>query len=100
VGLPARSYLNPRLSPDGNLLAVEIEGPNHDFYVHDFARDVTSRITNDGVSHAPIWTPDGRRIAYRTNKFGGMTMAWMPADRSEPAQRGLQGVAKRRVLLP
>ena len=84
--LPARSYLNPRLSPDGKLLAVEVEGPNHDFYSYDFARAVMSRITNDGISHGPIWSPDGKRIAFRSWKGGKMTLAWMPADRSGPEE--------------
>jgi roadblock/LC7 domain-containing protein len=84
--LPPRPYLNPRISPDGKLLAVEVEGPNHDFYSYDFARAVMSRITNDGTSHAPIWSPDGKRIAFRTWKGGKMTLAWMPADRSGPEE--------------
>jgi serine/threonine-protein kinase len=85
--LPARSYLNPRISPDGKYLAIEIEGPNHDLYTYDFQREVLSRISNDGISHGPIWSPDARRIAYRTWKAGAMTLAWMPADRSGPAER-------------
>jgi eukaryotic-like serine/threonine-protein kinase len=85
--LPPRSYLNPRISPDGKRLATEIEGPNHDFYVYDFDRDVMSRLTTDGSSHAPIWTPDAQRIAYRTWKGGAMTMSWVPADRSGPEER-------------
>ena len=84
--LPPKSYLNPRISPDGKLLAVEVEGPNHDFYIYDFARAVMSRMTNDGISHAPIWSPDGKRIAFRTWKIGKMTLAWMPADRSGPGE--------------
>lgn len=85
--LPARPYLNPRLSPDGRRLAIEIEGANHDFYVYDFDRGILSKFTTDGTSHAPIWSPDGRQIAYRTWKGGAMTMARMPADRSAPEQR-------------
>ena len=84
--LPPQSYLNPRISPNGKLLAVEVEGPNHDFYAYDFDRAVLSKITNDGTSHAPIWSPDGKRIAFRTWKGGKMTLAWMPADRSGPEE--------------
>jgi serine/threonine protein kinase len=91
--LPARSYLNPRISPDGKHLAVEIEGPNHDLYTYDFQREVLSRISTDGISHGPIWSPDGSRIAYRTWKAGAMTLAWMPADRSGPAERLVDYVA-------
>jgi Tol biopolymer transport system component len=77
--------LYPRLSPDGRYLAVEIEGPNHDFYVYDFARSVLTKMTTDGQNHDPVWTPDGKRLAFRSWQSGGMTMWMMPADRSASA---------------
>jgi Tol biopolymer transport system component len=61
---------------------VEIEGPNHDFYVYDFARSVLTKMTTDGESHDPVWMPDGKRLAFRSWLAGGMTMWMMPADRS------------------
>lgn len=85
--LPPRSYLFPRVSPDGRLVAFEVEGVNHDLYLHDPEREVTTKLTTDGVSHAPVWTPDGKRIAFRSWKAGTMTMWWMPADRSGPEER-------------
>ncbi len=85
--LPARSYLNPRLSPDGRQLAVEVEGVNHDFFVYDFERAVLTNMTNDGISHAPIWTPDGKDLAFRSWKGGKMTLWRMPADRSASPAR-------------
>jgi serine/threonine-protein kinase len=85
--LKPASYLYPRISPDGQSLAVEIEGPNHDFYFYDFARTVLSKVTTDGMSHSPLWTPDGKRLAYRSWQAGGMTMWWMNADRSGSPER-------------
>jgi serine/threonine protein kinase len=85
--LPPASYLYPRISPDGRTLAVEIEGPNHDFYIYDFARTVLSKITTDGLSHDPVWSPDGARLAFRSWQAGGMTLWWMRADRSGSAER-------------
>ena len=85
--LPAASYLYPRISPDGNTLAVEIEGPNHDFYFYDFARRVLSKVTTDGLSHDPVWSPDGARLAFRSWLAGGMTLWWMPSDRSSAPER-------------
>jgi hypothetical protein len=85
--LPPASYLYPRLSPDGQQLAVEIEGPNHDFHVYDFDRAVMTKMTTDGESHDPVWSPDGTRLAFRSWQHGGMTMWWMPADRSAASER-------------
>ena len=85
--LPPASYLYPRIAPDGRSMAVEIEGPNHDFYFYDFARTVLSKVTTDGMSHDPVWTPDGKRVAFRSWQHGGMTMWWMPADRSGAPER-------------
>lgn len=85
--LPPASYLYPRISPDGRTLAVEIEGPNHDFYFYDFARTVLSKVTTDGLSHDPVWSPDGTRLAFRSWQAGGMTMWTMRADRSGAPER-------------
>jgi serine/threonine-protein kinase len=68
-------------------MAVEIEGPNHDFYFYDFARTVLSKVTTDGMSHNPVWSPDGKRLAYRSWAAGGMTMWSMNADRSGIPER-------------
>ena len=87
LGLPAASYLYPRISPDGRTVAVEIEGPNHDFYFFDLARTVLSKVTTDGLSHDPVWSPDGTRLAFRSWQAGGMTLWSMPSDRSGAAER-------------
>ena len=63
--------------------AIKIEGER----AYDLARDVLTKITTDGVSHAPVWTPDGANLCFRSWKAGTMTMWEMPWDRSRPEQR-------------
>jgi len=61
-------YSNPRLSPDGKLLAIQVAdvGPP-DIWVYDFARNTLTRLTfGPGINTTPVWSPDGRRIVYRT----------------------------------
>jgi serine/threonine-protein kinase len=81
--LKPSSYLHPRLSPDGRQLAYEIEGASHDIFTYDFERGTNNRMSLDGASHWPLWTPDGQKLTFRSWKTGTMTMWWMPADKSD-----------------
>jgi len=67
-GLPAppREYDWPRLAPDGRTIAVEVGGQT---WLYDTARDTLTRLTFDGTQNdAPTWTPDGTRVAVRSNR--------------------------------
>ena len=95
VGLPQRSYLHPRLSPDGKRLAVEIEGPNHDLYLYDFDRAVLAKVTTDGASHWPVWSPDGQQLAFRQGPMGRFKLRHAAVDRSAvPQGIPAEGVAQ------
>jgi serine/threonine-protein kinase len=79
--------LHPRISPEGRRLAIEIEGSSHDVFVYDFASGVLTNFTADGISHWPIWSPDGKRIGYRSGPMGKFQLYQMPADRSGRAEK-------------
>jgi eukaryotic-like serine/threonine-protein kinase len=85
--LPPGSYLHPRLSPDSRQLAVEIEGSNHDIFLYDFESGVLSNLTTDGVSHWPVWSPEGANIGYRSGTMGRFGLWQVPADRSQSPLR-------------
>ncbi len=87
VPMPAKSYLHPRLSPEDRRLAIEVEGTSHNLHVYDFERGVLANITTDGVSHWPVWSPDGSELGYRSGPMGHFTLWRVPADRSRAAQK-------------
>jgi Protein kinase domain/WD40-like Beta Propeller Repeat len=68
VPAPEKYYSSPRLSPDGKLLALQVnENGSPDIWVYEFARNTLTRLTfGPGVSSSPLWTADGRRIVYNT----------------------------------
>ncbi|HEV8366624.1 MAG TPA: protein kinase [Pyrinomonadaceae bacterium] len=71
------SISNQKLSRDGKRIAVAKVDPQtrtRDIYVIEIARNTSSRLTFDpGEDQYPIWSPDGSRIAWNSNRDGGIT---------------------------
>ncbi len=87
LALPPRWYEEPRLSPDGQRLALAIGGMTHDLWVYDFSRGTLTRLTFEADNFAPIWTPDGKRIAFSSNREGASNLFWKAADGSGADER-------------
>jgi len=73
VGQPANYFL-PRLSPDGQKLAVDLIDPKdgaNDIWIQDFERGTFTRFTFDpGLENGSLWLPDGRGIVYAHDRDG------------------------------
>ncbi len=78
LALPPGEYFNPRVSPDGQLLALDtiFEGP--DLMIYDLNRNTSRRLTFSHHSSVPVWSPDGKHIAFRD----GNRLAWIRSDGS------------------
>ncbi len=67
-------YIAPRLSPDGQRIAVAMVDPqsgNFDIWVDEFSRGVNTRLTfAPSIESVPVWSPDGSHIAYASNRKG------------------------------
>jgi len=85
------AYDNPRFSPDGRRLAVDIGVRNQlDVWVYEWGRDTLSRLTFDrGNDTRPVWSPDGRRIAFASERAdkGTLNLYWQRADGTGEAER-------------
>ena len=59
-------YLAPTLSPDGSRLAfIRAAGEDFDIWTYEFRRGILQPLTSTrGRDSDPIWSHDGRRIAY------------------------------------
>ena len=93
VAAPARNYDMPRLSPDGRRVAIDAaDNEGTQVWLYDLARDTLARWTFGGDSNQfPTWTPDGKRMAFMSNKEGASHIFWQLADGSGGLERLTSG---------
>jgi eukaryotic-like serine/threonine-protein kinase len=86
----ASDWSNPHFSPDGRKLALDIIlSGNIDVWVYEWARDTLTRLTFDpSPNEKPVWTPDGLRIAFASNRGKGLLNLYLQrADGTGEVQR-------------
>jgi serine/threonine-protein kinase len=68
VGEPLEHPRNPRLSPDGTRLALSVGPPGQaDIWVYDLTHAAQPvKLTFHDHNNFPVWSPDGRKIAFLT----------------------------------
>lgn len=72
-----------RLSPQGDRIALQIDVGANDIWVLDVARGVRTRLTFGPVSNNyPVWSPDGKWIAYSSERNGRHHIYRKPSDGS------------------
>ncbi|MBN2030840.1 protein kinase, partial [bacterium] len=75
-------YGSPCLSNDGKFIAFDImrEGGCH-IWIHDIERNIQIPFTSGNAEyHVPSWTPDGKRITFRSNISGVDNVYWERTD--------------------
>jgi eukaryotic-like serine/threonine-protein kinase len=81
VTVAPRAYLHPRISPDGSRVAVAIADQEQDIWILDLLRPALTRLTfGSAVEQYPVWTPDGRRVVFRSDRSGIPNVFWQAAD--------------------
>ena len=71
------------LSPQGDRIAMQIDSGQNDIWVLDLARGVRTRLTFGPVANtSPVWSPDGKWIAYSSSRNGKFELLRKPSDGS------------------
>jgi Tol biopolymer transport system component len=83
------TLIYPEPSPDGQRVAVQrtVQG-NMDIWQIDAARGIPSRVTFDAnVDSTAVWSPDGNRLVFRSNRNGVYDLYEKPATGAGDEQR-------------
>jgi Tol biopolymer transport system component len=81
------AFVSPRVSPDGHRMVVGIGGEDEHLWVYDFGTGSLTQLTFDAANRAPIWTSDGQRITFASNRSGAMNIFSIAADGRGTAER-------------
>ena len=75
-----RGYRFPNFSPDGRRIAVTVDPRPSDIWIVDPADWRATRVTTSGGNIAPIWSRDGKRIAFTK----GSAPQWVGGPGEDP----------------
>jgi hypothetical protein len=81
IPAPPRAYVFPRLSPDATRIAVFAQDREADIWLWDLARTTLTQVTfGPGFDSFPVWTPDGRRLIFTSDRAGARNLFWQASD--------------------
>jgi len=92
--LPEARHVTPEFSQDGTRLAFSTRNLNRtsDIWILEIARGVSTRFTFDPSSNIyAVWSPDGTRIAFSSDRGGTRDIFVKPTSGAEPEKAILTG---------
>ena len=82
IPAPPRRYGTIRLSPDGQRLAAMITDTNPGLWIYELDRGTLTRLTTSVLNPYAIWTPDGKRVTFRSAISNPFSLVSMPTNGS------------------
>jgi len=88
---PPRPYRLPRLSSNGQQLAVSIFDAENEIWIYSFAQDTLTKLTFGAGAGNLIWTPDGKRVVFASGGSGPTNLFLKAADGTVDEERLTKG---------
>ena len=94
LGIRSAQYFNPRISRDGNLVAVAVRGPEHRIDIWDNSQRTFRRLTFSTLAEkAPVWASGDTHLVFFVPGNGKASLLWQSlTPNSEASSLGARGV--------
>ena len=82
-----------KLSPDGRYVAASIwdRMVDRDIWIYDITRPMLQRSTVVGTNHFPVWSNDGKKILFGSDRIAGFNIFWKLAEGTGEAEQLTEG---------
>jgi serine/threonine-protein kinase len=85
LGTQTQAFSHPRWSPDGSRILVTIaRSGGADLWLVDAQTKALTKLTTaEGIDDMAEWSPDGKKVIYRSGSTAGTVLRQVPIDGSE-----------------
>jgi len=82
ISVPSGPYQHPRVTRDGKRIAfARVDKGESAVWVHELAAGASARrMTFGGQDRYPIWSHDGQRVIFQSDRDGTLGVFWQRAD--------------------
>ncbi len=87
LAAPPHAFVTPRVSPDGQRVLLGVADSAEHVWSYDLSAGTLTQLTFEAANRAPIWSPEGRRVIFASNRNGALNLFAAPAGADGPAER-------------
>ncbi len=86
IGIERARYSGAHFSPDQTQVLLSTFHKSPEIWTYDLGRSARSIQASEGMISEPIWSSDGTRIVFVSEKDGQRNLVWKPVDSDEEAE--------------
>ena len=87
LAAPPHAYVTARVSPDGRRVLLGVSDEAEHVWSYDLNTGTLTQLTFEKANRSPIWSPDGQRVTFASNRNGALNLFTAPASADGPAER-------------
>ena len=87
LAAPPHAYVTPRVSSDGQRVLLGMADSAEHVWSYDLASGALTQLTFEAANRSPVWSANGQRVTFASNRNGALNLFSVPATAEGPAER-------------